>query len=40
MRCNSQALKLNPQFAPAHFNIGNDLFELKRYEEALASARS
>ena len=37
MRCNSQALKLNPQFAPVHFNNGNVLFGLKRYEEALAS---
>jgi tetratricopeptide (TPR) repeat protein len=30
-------LKLNPQSALSHFNLGNALFELKRHEEALAS---
>jgi protein O-GlcNAc transferase len=32
-----QALTLNPNFAPAHTNIGNALLELNRYDEALAS---
>ena len=30
-------MKLNPQSALSHFNLGNALFELKRHEEALDS---
>ena len=30
-------MKLDPQSALSHFNLGNALFELKRHEEALAS---
>jgi Tfp pilus assembly protein PilF len=32
-----QALKLNPQSAAVHFNVGVALRQLERYEEALDS---
>jgi tetratricopeptide (TPR) repeat protein len=34
------ALKINPKAAPAHYNRGNVLRELKRFDEALASYKS